>query len=176
MFQGGILRTVMSLTGGVLLCASAASANLITNGDFSGGTSGFTTGYSYVSPAPNTSCWPEGSYTVGTNPNLCHYLWTGFGDHTTGSGNMLIVNGAPTANVVVWSETLGIQASTNYTFSAWIASDYPSSPAQMEFLINGTQVGGTFTASTTPGQWQQFFGSWSSLWPYPQREAKSPGC
>ena len=161
MFLSRFLRAVMVLAGGGVLFAPAASANLITNGDFSAGNTGFASGYGYVAPGLNT-CWPEGTYSIVSSPNACHSLWSPFGDHTTGSGNMMVVNGAPAANVTVWSETVSVLANSQYNFSAWVASVYPSSPAQLEFLINGVQVGGAFTASTTAGLWQQFSGNWSS--------------
>lgn len=156
----GMFRGLLALAAAAW--APVASANLITNGDFSAGNAGFASGYTYVSPTPNTSCWPEGTYTVGTDPNACHYLWTSFGDHTSGAGNMMIVNGAPSANVSVWSESsIGVQANTQYTFTGWVASTYPSSPASLNFFIDGAQVG-AFTSSTAPGQWQQFSASWFS--------------
>ena len=161
MRKRGLLR-VAAIWGAGLLCASAAFADPIVNGDFSAGNSGFASGYTFVTSSSNTNCYPEGSYSVTTNPINCHNLWSSFGDHTTGTGNMLIVNGAPAANVPVWSESLAVQANTQYFFSAWVASTYTANPAQLNFLINGSQVGGTFTASTTTGLWQQFTASWNS--------------
>ncbi len=125
------------------------------------GTTGFSTGYGYVAPTPNTNCFPEGTYTVGANPNACHYLWSSFGPHSGDA--MMIVNGAVSSGVPVWQESsLPVTAHTDYLVTAWIASTYPASPAQLEFSINGGQIGSAFTAATTAGEWQEFTATWNS--------------
>src|SRR3546814_5174253 len=64
---------------------------------------------------------------------------------------------------LVWFESgIAVEANTTYFFSTWIASTYPVSPAQLHFSINGASIGPTFVASSTPGEWQQFFASWNS--------------
>jgi hypothetical protein len=88
--------------------AYAVSGNLITNGDFEAGNTGFTTEYNYLNPS-NTGTWtlgPEYLYTIGTNPNLYHSAWASFGDHTSGFGKMMIVNGTYLNNEtkIVWSQ------------------------------------------------------------------------
>ena len=73
----------------------AVNPNLIVNGDFEAGNTGFITQYNYLNPA-NTGSWtlgPEYMYTVSTNPYDYHSFWASFGDHTSGSGKMMIVNG-----------------------------------------------------------------------------------
>ncbi len=99
-----------------VLSGSAHAANLVANGDFTGGNSGFTSGYSYA-PVNTT----EGQYTVGTNAASWNGALSSAGDHTTGTGNMLIVNGSPTAGDIVWqSGAIGIAAGTNYFFEAFV--------------------------------------------------------
>lgn len=142
--------------------ASGAQAAGVVNGDFSAGNTGFTSGYGYLAPAGQFTLYPEGYYTVDTNPNNVHNLWSSFGDHTTGSGEMMIVNGAPNANVTVWDEIVsGLAANTNYFFSAWVASSYPTNPAVLDFSINGSSIG-SLTPPTTTGQWTQFYVQWNS--------------
>jgi hypothetical protein len=157
---GDMMKTV--ILGGALLalaCGSAhAATNLVTNGDFSAGVSGFTSGYTY-SPGYG---WPEGTYDVTTDPHLNHPLWSSFGDHTTGSGEMLVLNGSPDADTSAWSQTISVTSGKTYDFTAWVASSYPTSPATLSFSVNGTQVGSTFTASTTTGLWQEFSGDFTA--------------
>jgi hypothetical protein len=158
------MRTKLLLTAGALAAAALASSaqaatNLVANGDFSGGVSGFTSDYSY-SPGNGV---PPAVYDVGTNPNAIHPSWASFGDHTTGAGNMLIVNGSETPGAIVWGENgITVDANTNYVFSTWIASTYAVSPAQLDFSINGVAIGPTFTASSTTGAWQLFQANWNS--------------
>ena len=50
-----------------LLCAQASAGNLVVNGNFERGNTGFTGGYTYVA-APNLIN-TEGEYTIGANPS-----------------------------------------------------------------------------------------------------------
>jgi hypothetical protein len=152
-----IMATLATLALGA---RTALATNLIPNGDFESGYTDFTSAYLY-SPGNYT---PAGIFDVGTNPFLHHPLWTSYSAHT--GSFMMIVNGADVANVNVWtspaSGTIAVVPFTDYYFSAWVASAYPTSPAILNFSINGTPIGVPFTASTTPGLWQQFYASWNS--------------
>lgn len=153
---------LLLIAGAALALTSAAHAAGVVNGNFEAGNTGFTSGYGYLVPAGQGTLYPEGKYTVDTNPNNVHNLWASYGDHTTGSGKMLIVNGATVGGVPVWAQTgISVVANTTYFFSAWVASSYPTSPAILDFSINGVTVGG-LTASTTTGLWQQFYATWNS--------------
>ena len=144
------------------LISTGAQAAGVVNGDFSAGNTGFTSSYGYLTPAGPGTLYPEGKYTVDTNPNNVHNLWASYGDHTTGAGQMMIVNGATKPNVTVWAESLsGLTLATNYFFSVWVASSYPTSPAMLDFSINGSSIG-SLTASSTTGLWTQFYSTWNS--------------
>jgi len=145
---------------GLWACSTLVVAgNLIANGDFSAGNSGFGSGYSF---AATDDCMPPGVYDVVLHPVDCHPYWASFGDHTSGDGQMMTINGADVASVEVWSETVSVVPETQYYFSTWIASSHPASPAMLDFSINGASIGTTFAASTMPGIWQQFYTSWYS--------------
>ncbi len=139
-----------------LLLAAPASANLISNGGFeSGNNSGFSSSYTYIANgnSNNTGCYGAGSFAVVNNPSNCHNLWYSFGPH---SGDwMMVANGSGSSSDAVWSETLSVSAGHSYNFSAWAASVYPTSPANLQFDVNGSPIG-TLQLSSTPGQWQQF--------------------
>ena len=158
---------------GVLTVSQAWAQNLVINGDFGVGNIGFTSGYIYAgvagTPAPISgnanTLWDEGTYSVGTDPFSFHSSWTSFGDHTTGTGNMLIVNGD--ANPVnVWQGTLSspLVAGQTYEFSAWVANLYPPpvglgttpiNPAQLQFSVGGSTIGSIYTAPGV-GVWSEF--------------------
>lgn len=107
------------LVAPMLMWASAASAsvNLVPNGDFELGNTGFTSGYTYV-PASNTN---EGQYTVASNPFPWNPNFVSASDHTTGSGLMMVANGSPTAGDIVWqSSPIVITAATGYFFEAFV--------------------------------------------------------
>ncbi|OQP59962.1 hypothetical protein A3860_35560 [Niastella vici] len=137
--------------------AEVTGNNLITNGNFNGGNSGFTSGYSFANP--NVT---EGQYFVGASPQTWNPSLSTCTDHTTGNGNMLLVNGAPVANVNVWNTTVAVTPNTNYAFSTWIQALYTPNPAQLSFSINGRQVGSPITASLPTCTWSQFYTTWNS--------------
>lgn len=133
---------------------------LVVNPDFSAGNTGFSSGYTNCSTA--NCLQPEGLYAVGTNALFYHPSWFACSDHTTGLGNFMIVNGDSTGQQV-WYETIpGVIPNTNYTFSVWVCSVYPISPAQLQFSINGTPLGNIFSAPATTCTWQQFYIVWNS--------------
>ena len=106
--------------------------------------------------------YPEGMYTVGANPGFVHDRWADFGDHTTGDGLMMIVNGHRAADMLVWSTTVTVDPDTQYDFAAWAASVYPRSPSGLAFSINGTLLGSPFLLPSDTGKWQEFTAGWYS--------------
>lgn len=170
------LTIVVATLAILALGAGAALAQSIVNGDFSAGNTGFTSAYLYFAqpavPAsgytdPKSSLYDEGTYGVGTNPSLYHASWASLGDHTTGTGNMMIVNGDTQANVQYWAETVtGLTIGQTYYFSAWLTSIYPppvgsapTEPAVLAFSKNGTQIDGDITLSDPVGTWDLFYNS-----------------
>ena len=131
--------------------------NEILNGDFEVGNTNFVSAYTY-SP---TDLLAARTYGVAANPQGIHPLFSSCGDHTTGAGNMMIVNGAEQVGTVVWSQTVAVSRNQTYDFSAWATSVYPDSPAHLRFSINGSYVG-ELQLSTETCQWQAFKIAWSS--------------
>ena len=136
--------------------------NLLQNGNFSQGNTGFVTGYTN-----STDLGPEGNFTIGDNP--AHYHAAGvasFGDHTTGSGQMFIGNGAIAPNVTVWQETVAVQPGTNYNFSGWArewgGTTTDPSPAVLHVEINGQPAGADYHVPGAVTQWSQFSYTWNS--------------
>ncbi|MCB9223761.1 MAG: PKD domain-containing protein [Crocinitomicaceae bacterium] len=147
-----IITTTYSVTSYTL------GNDLIVNGDFSAGNTGFTSDYIFTSPT-NTAA---SQYTVTSNPPGFNGAFSPCGDHTTGAGNMLVVNGSTTAGTSVWCQTLSVTPNTDYQFSAWVASVYPVNPAILEFSINGVPIGAPITPSGVTCTWEEFFVTWNS--------------
>lgn len=146
-------------------------ANVVTNGNFSSGNTGFTSQYTYRQVGQNVPGNPccgvlsaEGTYAVNTNPRNVHTNFASFGDHTSGSGQMLIVNGSPTNNLIVWTQNITVMANTDYVFSVWVTSASAANPAQLQFSINGNNQLGTtiIPAAAANGNWQYFTTTWNS--------------
>jgi len=132
--------------------------NVIANGNFEAGNSGFSSGYIYT-PPPNTT---EAQYWVSVNASLWNGGMSACTDHTSGSGNYMMVNGAGVPGTSVWCQTISVTPNTDYDFSAWATSLYPNSPAILQFSINGVLLGSSFTLPSTPCLWTQFFNTWNS--------------
>lgn len=138
------------------LTAEVWGENLIENGDFSLGNTGFNSDYQF---SPGSGI-PEGTYNVGSNVNAWHsglVACTGY----NGNGNMLMVNGSATQDAIVWSTVLPVQPFTNYVFSARLQSLTSQNPARLRFSINGRIMGEGLVASTNTCAWERFFASWN---------------
>ena len=153
------MRALLLTTTALMMAGSAsAAANLIVNGDFEAGNTGFTSDYTYVMPAGQMSLYPEATYTVDTNANNVHNLWASYGDHTTGSGKYLIVNGA-SSPATVWQSSAVVLGTGTYAFTAYVASSYPTSPAVLSFTAtsgagpSAATTIATYDAPSTTGVW-----------------------
>src|SRR5436190_8044118 len=143
----------VSVSGALLSFYPGLTAqSQIVNGDFSAGHTNFASDYRYD---PNASILP-GYYTIRTNSPVFNSGDVDFGDHTTGRGNMMLVDGHTTANKVVWSQTVIVLTNTLYRLSAWATSRDPSSPATLRFFINSDQLEPDFPLTGNAGQWQHF--------------------
>lgn len=138
------------------------TGSLVSNGDFSAGNSGFSSSYTYTTPPSPVLL--EGRYSVHTNPFGVHTGFTSMPDHTTGTGNMMIINGGSTP-VDVWCQTITVLPNTDYDFSAWFANCSPIIPGTepiLQFRINGTLIGAPTTIAVPPGTWVNFSDTWNS--------------
>ena len=131
--------------------------NLITNPNFSQGNTGFTTDYSFANP--NVT---EGQYWIGTSSNSWNGAMSNCTDHTTGSGNMLMINGSPLSGTKVWSQTVPVASNTNYSFAFWLQTLHSTNPAQLKISINNIVLGDNILAGATPCQWKRFESVWNS--------------
>lgn len=142
--------------------AEVPGANLVSNGDFNNGNTSFTSTYRYTSANIG-----EGEYFVGPNSKAWNNLMASCSDHTTGNGNMLILNGAARANEVVWSQQINnITPNTEYVFIAWLqnvnVNETNSNPPNLQFSINGTSLGNIFKSGFTNCVWDRFYITWNS--------------
>lgn len=159
-------RSILITLATLVLGASAANAqNLLTNGDFEAGNTGFFTQYNVSAPFPPGPDGP-GHYNVYNRTNQFNPAFgQTFGDHTTGSGLMMVVNGYTVADTYFWGQDIAVTANTNYTFTGWFTSaliDPDPSPAVISLVINGANVGSNLSLLPTTGTWQQFTTTWNS--------------
>jgi hypothetical protein len=75
---------------------------------------------------------------------------------------MMIFNGSTTPNTGAWWQNIAVTPNTDYAFSIWVCSVDPAFPSQIQFNINGVNLGSTNLASSTPCLWKRFFVIWNS--------------
>jgi hypothetical protein len=160
---------ILAVAAAALLASAgsaAAGPNLVTNGDFSAGNSGFTTGYALSTMTPQLfENNVHGIYAVEPAGSIAgssaYGDWTNITTDPSGhNSNVWVADGATDPNVTVWSETVGVAANTTYTFSFFGAevSNPCCSNATLQASINGVDES---TLGTT-GAWQQDSFTWNS--------------
>ncbi len=135
-------------------------ADLVVNGDFESGNTGFSTEYAH-----GTDMYLDQSYVITTNPHSAHVGASSYGDHTSGSGNMMAVNGDNVSifdpQPIVWEQTVSVAQNTSYHFSYWLSNWSVSPLAQIETSINGLAIGTAF-APATNSVWGEVSHVWYS--------------
>ena len=151
----------------LVLAANSFAQNLVKNGNFSSGNTGFTTSYTYsTGNSTNSSVFSEGKYWVGSQASLVHPDFSSAYDHTStnSSGKFFIANGGPDTTQTIWqSDVIFVnQYNMTFRFEAWVTSLVSLSsmaPPKLYFEIgNGTSwtpLGGevSLTSGTSPGTW-----------------------
>ena len=161
--NGSTNQTFYVTAPGTYWCeVSTLASNLIVNGDFSAGSTNFTSDYSVGTGGTWGPISNIETYLVTNNSNTAHSNFASCGDHTTGTGNMMVVNGSSTANQNVWCQNVTVTPNTNYVLSAWFQV-YGGNPPDIAFMINGAQVGTSFFNNTTSAcSWVNHAVTWNS--------------
>jgi hypothetical protein len=156
---------LLALTALAIGASAANAQNLLTNGNFEAGNTGFLTQYNVSTPFPPGPDGP-GHYnvynqTIQFNPAFGQT----FGDHTTGQGLMMVVNSSLVANTYFWGQNIAVTPNTNYTFTGWFTHaliNPDPNPAVISLSINGSALGAGFSVAPTTGTWQQYTAVWNS--------------
>ena len=168
-----------------LLPTNVSNFNIGTVGNGHSGNNlnnaGVTTSYSYVSWENGlladgaTQCYAVGTnaryYGNGHNSIIGDYGLFNLGDHTTGNGNYMIVNGSTSSNKKVWEYTVqNISPGVIYQFKAYVTclfmTPYGTQPTnnylpKLQLKINDQDVGPVKTINwTNGGEWTL----WSEEW------------
>jgi hypothetical protein len=148
--------TVNQTTTYTLTIKAPSGNNLIFNGDFEMGNVGFTSDYWYGNPGLS-----PGGYSIQSNPVVCNGGFSPCGDHTSGSGNMMVVDGATTPGQNFWCQTVPVIPGTDYYFEFYVTTVYPVSPPDVQATFNGTPIGNVMATGNTC-EWVQFSTIWNS--------------
>ena len=157
---GAILARIIIFTQCLVFQTFGLGQNLLVNGDFEAGNSGFTSEYRFVRLDTGLL-----TYDVFRKSIDSHFLGLSFGDHTSGKGLMFGANGGNDTNRVLWKQTVQIVENTDYQFSGWatpsIGPNDPD-PSRVSVRINGNLINPSFQLSNPPGKWQYFSTTWDS--------------
>lgn len=142
--------------------------NLVPNGDFELGNLLFSSDYTFA--ASNTA---ESQYTVTTTPDAWNGAFVSAGDHTSGTSQMFVGNGAPTPTRVWFSSApIVVTPNTDFFFEAWVmnlcckgffsGTTEPTlvNPAVLSFYAGDTLLGTKTTSSL--GVWEPLGTNWNS--------------
>ena len=139
------------------LGAAVAENNLVVNGDFENGNTGFTTGYLFNNNSPINF----GEYAITTS-SVNAGLTADCKDHTNASGNMLIARSNNSPNTNTWKQTVNVQPNSNYIFSAWVQSVLSPNNTQLQLSINGNTALDSISTPASTCTWKQYFVTWNS--------------
>lgn len=139
---------------------TTSGIELVVNGNFEQGNTGFNSQYGYDDVPPLN----EGMYYIANNGNSMLNDWYPCYDHTTGgpNGHMMLLNGATTANVSIWCQTITVSPNTDYQFSSWVTPVLGYNPPILQFSINNNLLDLPFHVSSGGCQWQNFSSTWNS--------------
>lgn len=108
---------------------------LIENRDFEQGNVWFESDYEYR----ENFISGNNQYSIGRNPKFVFARLVYCGDHTSGSGLMLIADGSPDSRNAVWKKTIDVKRNGSYEFSFWATRadsiDPEEHPIGTEFFV-----------------------------------------
>lgn len=130
---------------------------LVQNGNFESGNTGFTNSYIYIAPGIQM---PVGRYSVlnASEVYTANNQWA-CTDHTASSptGKMLVVDGF--GGPIAWQQPVSVTAGTRYVFSAWfnnlVRPPKDFADPQVVLFVDNTQIAGPLTLPEIPDRWVQ---------------------
>jgi hypothetical protein len=155
------IQTLGVLTAGCTAAiAGSASADFV-NGNFElgntpAGHASFTTQYNNHSVANGGLTFGAQAYGIMTNSQAWHSSFASFGDHTTGSGYMMIFNGATAANQTLWQQDVTVSTGNTYRLEFYARSAYPDSPATISITATVNALSTTFNLPANTNGWVHF--------------------
>lgn len=142
----------------LIASAEIRSPNMIINGDFSAGNTGFT---STMLSTPFTLIIP-GSYAVVSDPSAIHPDFKQCQDHTTGNGLMLACNGSLLPNRDIWCQNVAVEPGGTYDLSFWAAAMTENESPELVFRIDGQNLGAPNILGPVTCEWIETTQSWTA--------------
>ncbi len=160
--DGSTNQTFLADTSGQYYVEVAnVGANLVVNGDFEQGNTGFYSEHVFQNQSGSQIL--QGNYDVIQGGAGIYNNIADCNDHTTGTGNTFVTNGSTTTSgIKMWCTSFQVSPNTDYIFSTWLTRTSSSNPSILNFTINGQSIGTPFQASSINCEWNQFFEVWNS--------------
>ena len=162
----GVAASLFSASLLVLATTSASANELVVNGDFSAGNSGFSADYTFKSPIAGNYV-NHGVYNIAPATQINDAAYSGYGnwdavstDANGGNSNVLLADAATVSDQRVWYQSVNVTSNTDYTFSFYgVTVDVPTgNAATLDAYVNGSVVG----TLGTSGSWKSFSQAWNS--------------
>jgi len=160
----GIIALAAVLAPLAAAVPASAAVDLVTNGNFET-TSPLSFKSDYTKHGYGTGDTSKGTghdfFELGNNPNVDNTSWISGGDHTTGSGKFMLVDGSTSGTKRVWYESFNVVAGQKYTLGAWAENFLNKNNSTLHFTINGAQVGSDLTLGQA-GVWSGLNADWTA--------------
>ena len=132
---------------------SYPTGNLVTNGNFSGGNTGFTTQFNH-----NSTLTTDGNYWIGTNAASYHPQFIG-----TGNGPFLMMNaGWQQPGWRPWCRTVPVCPGQTYTLTYRGVSLASQNPPLLTLFVNNDWTYQDRQFGPLQNQWQTFTHTWTA--------------
>lgn len=143
-------------------CDNACPANnLVVNGDFQSGYTGFT----HPNYANDCSCDDNSICVAAQAYDKCTNFINNLYDHTFGTpaGRYLVVDGRSTSTPgnAFWKSTATVTGGKTYTFSFWLLPQVSNfTAASMQLYVDGSPIGSVITG--TGQNWEEHCATWTA--------------
>ncbi|MEN9928977.1 MAG: hypothetical protein RLZZ231_898, partial [Bacteroidota bacterium] len=168
-------KNIFSLLFSLLIVSAISSQNLLLNGNFEGGGNGVgfninDSNYNVIPVLSGSSI--NGDYAFTTDPQLFNSSFNSSGDHTSGTGKMMVVDGTTVSAGVpkFWragstgTGVSGLTIGRTYTFSYWVksisnavtdATNQPNIVVAINAAVAPVLVTGTTVVPLPAAGWQK---------------------
>ncbi len=137
----------------------STTPDLITNGDFEAGNTGFSTNTTFV----GTGALSQGDYSIRTDASTANGQWC-HRDRTSGNGNFLVCDGRSGSFTTGWQQTIAVCSGESYEFRASVANLICSgrnfADPNIELRVNGVVVAGPLLLPENPAVWTAMSGTY----------------
>jgi hypothetical protein len=140
------------------LSTRVLAQNLIVNGGFEAGNTGFVSDYSFS--AGGNCC--EGQYTVRGNGNTFNGSFVNPPPSTPGSVLMMVCNGSTSPGLRVWFAAVAVSPGQTYRLNARGCTAVAGGPAVLHWKVDGVFIGASTTLPEVTREWVDVPAEWTA--------------